>query len=1007
MSRFPVLRLSLLAAALLTVLDVPAGAASLSEFIPTGQTITPTATPGAHFQPLNPGLAVLPDFTAGQAVTTAVSPDGKTLLVLTSGYNREADGSGAGIPGASNEYVFVFDISSGLPVQKQALQLANTYVGLAFAPAGDAFYVTGGQDDSVYRFIQAAGVWSQSAVVQLNNGKGLGLTRGIPALGFPATLPAQAAGVAVSADGKTVAVANNANDSISLLDVASGKFLTFDLRPGKSDPAKVGVPGGEFPYWVSFKGNNTVYVSSVRDREVVVVSINGAPLAGAPSVTSRIALKGNPTKMILNHAQSRLMIASDNSDTVDIVDTASNQLVGSIDTTAPAGGVKVRRGSSPNSLALSPDEETLYVTNAGSNSVAVIELNDKQTGGKVDGLIPTGWYPNSVSVSADGKMLYVVNAKSNAGPAPEQCSNVRSGPTGDLPANDVVNAPGCPAALQNGSSNTYVLQLTKAGLLTLPVPTSRALDSLTNTVFANNGFGMELPEAAKSVVRGLQKNIQHVIYIVKENRTYDQVLGDVKTGNGDASIAQFPQAITPNQHAIASQFVLLDNFRTSGEVSMDGWQWSTAARSIDANDKSTPVNYAGRGLTYDSEGTSRGINVALPDLQSRAVGLSVGASNPFTGAKDPVTGQYALPFLLNYLNLFVPGLPSSPLSSLTDPDLLPGTANEVEMDGPGGEKAAGYIWNAALRAGKSVRNYGFFLDLTLENVPASLGGVSPQLRDPHAAGVVVASPTSTDLPLGTVTDPYFRGFDNNFPDFWRVREWAREFDQYDASNTLPQLELVRVMHDHMGNFGSAIDGINTPELQQADNDYAVGLIAQKVANSKNYAGNTLIFVLEDDSQDGPDHVDTHRSTAYIVGPYVKQGVTVSTEYTTVNMLRTIEDVLGLGHLNLHDEGALPMTDVFDLKQKTWSYKAVPSAYLYGTALAPLLPTAPVAAADIPKPTHTAAWWADKTRGMDFSVEDRIDADRFNRILWQGLKGDTPYPGDVAGKQAPRSQVLDD
>jgi DNA-binding beta-propeller fold protein YncE len=894
-----------------------------------------------------------------------------------------------------------------VPVQQQVLQVPNTYVGIAFAPAGNAFYVSGGDDDNVHAFANVAGVWTESgAPLRLGNGSGLGLTRGIPALGFPATLPAQAAGVAVSADGKTLAVANNANDSVSVIDVARGSVQTLDLRPGKNDPASRGVPGGEFPYWVSFKGNNSLYVSSLRDREIVVVSVNGAPLAGKAAVSQRIALKGNPGKMILNRAQTRLLIASDNSDTVDIVDTTRNVLVGSIDTTAPAGDVRVRRGSSPNSLALSPKEDTLYVTNAGSNSLAVIELNSSLTGGKVDGLIPTGWYPNSVSVSADGKMLYVVNGKSNAGPNPEQCSNVTSGPTGDSPANDVINAPGCPPALQNGSSNTYVLQLTKAGLLSLPVPNGRTLEGLTRTVGANNGFDLQLSDGEKSIIKGLQQRIQHVIYIVKENRTYDQILGDIKTGNGDASITQFPQSVTPNLHSIASNFVLLDNFRTSGEVSMDGWQWSTAARSNDTNDKSTSVNYAGRGLTYDSEGTSRGINTALPDLQSRAFGLSVGASNPFTGQTDPVTHQYALPFVLQYLNVFVPGLPSSPLSSLTDPDLLPGTANEVEMDGPNGEKAAGYIWNAALRANKTIRNYGFFLDLTLENVPATLGGVSAQLRDPHAAGVVVASPTSTDLPLGTVTDPYFRGFDNAFPDFYRYQEWSREFDQFVAGNNLPQLELVRVMHDHMGNFGDAIDGINTPELQQADNDYAVGLIVQKIASSP-YAANTLVFVLEDDSQDGPDHVDSHRSTAYIVGPYVKQQTTVSTRYTTVNMLRTIEDVLGLQHLNLHDDGARPMTDVFDLKRTSWSYQAKPSNYLYGTALAPLLPPAPVAAADIPKPTRTAAWWAEQTRGMDFSVEDRIDSDKFNRILWKGLKGDAPYPDRASSTGNVAKSDLDD
>ncbi|HEX4599045.1 MAG TPA: phosphoesterase, partial [Burkholderiaceae bacterium] len=750
--------------------------------------------------------------------------------------------------------------------------------------------------------------------------------------------------------------------SISVIDVASGAVKALDLRPGKIDSSKAGVPGGEFPYWVAFKGSQTLYVSSLRDREIVVVTLAGA----TPAVSARIALRGNPTKMIMNRRQTRLMIASENSDTVDIVDTTRQQLVGSIDVTSPGDAPRVRRGSSPNSLALSPDDETLYVTDAGSNAVAVIELNDDQTGGEMAGLIPTGWYPNSVSVSADGRMLYVVNAKSNAGPTPQQCTNVGAGP---------FFAAGCPPSLQNGSANQYVLQLTKAGLLTLPVPRERDLARLTQIVADNNGFDLELSLQEQATINGLRERIKHVIYIVKENRTYDGVLGDLPQGNGDPSIAEFPQAITPNFHAIASNFVLLDNFYCSGEVSMDGWQWSTAARSTDANDKSTPVNYAGRGLSYDSEGTSRDINVAFPDNAARAAALSEGAA---------VAGEPPLP-------LAIAAFSGAPLSSLADPDALPGTANEVGMDGPAGEPGAGYIWNAALRAGKTVRNYGFFLDLTLESVPPAIGGIGP-IRDPYSAKVPVAVATHPDL-IG-VTDPYFRGFDNVFPDFYRVQEWSREFDQFVAGNNLPQLELVRVMHDHMGNFDTAIDGVNTPETQQADNDYAVGLIVQKVANSP-YAADTLIFVLEDDSQDGPDHVDSNRSTGYIAGPYVKQGATVSTRYSTVNMIRTIEDVLGLQHLNLHDAGVKPMTDAFDLARSQWTYKAVPSSYLYGTGLAPLLPT-PTAALKVPAPTHTAAWWAQQTVGMDFRAEDRIDANAFNHLLWRGLMGDRPYPA-VKGK----------
>jgi hypothetical protein len=273
-----------------------------------------------------------------------------------------------------------------------------------------------------------------------------------------------------------------------------------------------------------------------------------------------------------------------------------------------------------------------------------------------------------------------------------------------------------------------VWQLTKAGLLTLPVPGVVELDRLTQVVASNDGVVRSERAAQAALMDALHDRIKHVIYIVKENRTYAQILGDLPAGNGDPSLTQFPQAITPNFHAIASQFVDLDNFYCSGEVSMDGWQWSTGARTADLNDKTTPINYAGRGLSYDSEGTTRDVNVAFGTSSERR-------------QHDPI----------------------NPL----DPDLLPGPRNEVELDGPDGEEGAGYIWNAALRAGKSVRNYGFLVDGTLYSAPASMGGI-PLVRDPFSAGVTVATAATADLlPL---TDPYFRGFDTAFPDFWRFKE---------------------------------------------------------------------------------------------------------------------------------------------------------------------------------------------------------------------------------------------
>ncbi len=253
------------------------------------------------------------------------------------------------------------------------------------------------------------------------------------------------------------------------------------------------------------------------------------------------------------------------------------------------------------------------------------------------------------------------------------------------------------------------------------------------------------------------------------------------------------------------------------------------------------------------------------------------------------------------------------------------------------------------------------------------------------------------------TDPYFRGYDNAYPDFYRELEWEREFNGFVANGQMPSLTLLRLPHDHTGSYSSALDGVNTPEIQMADNDYAVGRVAQAVANSP-YAADTLIFVVEDDAQDGPDHVDAHRSTAFVIGPYVKQNAVVSTHYTTVNMIRTITEVLGLDHLGLFDATQGPMTDVFDLNQSKWSFKAVASGLLANTQL-------PVPSGDIKtaafKPTHGMRYWALATRGMDFSVEDRLDAVAYNKLLWKGLMSGRAYPVRVGERAAPHRRDDDD
>jgi len=926
--------------------------------VSTGQLITPLAPLGSSFQALNPNLADNPSYTVGQAVTTAISPDEKTLLILTSGYNLVAftTGSNAGSENAtdSTEFVFVFDISKGIPVQKQAIPVADTYSGLAFNPNGQQFYVAGGDDDVVHIFGLKAGVWSEiQTPVALGHLAGTNIALGNYG-GLGLITPPMASGLAVTQNGQTIVVANYENDSISVLTQTSGTWARngeLDLRPGVISAAATGTAGGEFPYWVSIVGSTTAYITSIRDREVDVVNISGTP-----TLTARIPVSGNPNRSVLNKNQALLYVVQDNSDSVAVISTASNAVVGEFKVGAPAVcfdpffGHPSYNGANPNSLALSPDERTLYVTDGALNAVAVVDLDRVAGNSRITGLIPTGFYPNSVSVSADGKHLYIVNGKSANGPNPDYCY------AGVPIANGTT--PNCTA------SNQYDWQLTKAGFQVVPTPESFALGRLTQKVLENDNFMRSRPPEELVTMGELHKRIKHVIYIIKENRTYDQILGDLPVGNGDPAITQFGVATTPNLHALASNFVDFDNFFDVSEVSGDGWPWSTSARTTDTIEKEIPVNYANRGGDDNAEGTNRNINMGIGNFAART------AADPLGAVAGDTEGGAA--------------------------NLLPGTGDVAAPDSSEGGIGEGYIWNAVNKAGLSIRDYGMFIDLARYDLPAALAAVNiPEDPTPFQDNLQVSYSTSPFL--APLTDIYFRGFDNSFPDYYRFQEWNREFQQFDTNGSLPALSLVRFMHDHTGNFSTSIGGVNTPDLDEADNDYAVGLLVEAVANSKNYRENTLIFSIEDDSQDGGDHVDAHRSIAFIAGPYVKHGAVVSHFYNTVSMLRTIEDILGTPHLNQNDANALPMTDAFDLDQKKWSFTAVPSALLAGTTLP--IPASAFSASALShpaKPLHDSVWWANATKGMDFSVEDHLDSAKYNHLLWTGTMGDKPYPATRSG-----------
>jgi DNA-binding beta-propeller fold protein YncE len=898
----------------------PSGGAEPPQFTPTGQFITPRAAPGALFQPLNPGLAGDPGYTAGQASAVALSPDGRTLLVLTSGYNLYFDKSGERAPEMSKEYVFVFDVSGGKPVRRQVILVPNTFLGLAWDPSGARFFVSGGVDDCVYEYVSHADGFSPARTFKLGHGAGVGL----------AVRP-EAGALAVSADGRRLLVANVQNESVTLIDLASGELTEQDLRPGVIDPAKAGTPGGSFPRAVIWTSPTRAFVASERDREVIALDVSDRGL----TVAGRTRVRGQPVAFVARG--SRLYAALDNADRIAVLDARTGRLLGAFAAAlGPGAPPALARlgGAGTNGLALSGDGRTLYATNGGANDLAVIRLAPEPSASRVVGLIPTGWYPTAVAAGPDGRRLFVVNGKSNTGPVPEAC-RVNLGI-------DAHHDDACRAA------NQYVWQREKAGFLTLPAPSPASLAALTRQVAANNRYAARSHAGeGDETMAFLRAHIHHVIYIVKENRTYDQVLGDLAVGNGDPRLTIFGRAMTPNQHALARRFVDLDAFYDSGESSNTGWDWTTAARTNDWTEREAPVNYADRGLQYDQEGANRNVNVGYATSAERQ------RANPL---------------------------------SPSDPNVLPGARDVAAPDGPDDEEGRGYIWDSALRAGITLRNYGFFGDLT--RYQAATGKYQiPLEREPWKTGHTVLY---VDKPaLMPLTDPYYWGFNQALADYWRFKEWEREYDDFAAKGQAPALMLVRLAHDHTGSFAEGLDGINSVETELADNDYAVGLLIQKVAASP-FAKDTLIFIIEDDAQDGPDHVDAHRSIGFVVGPYVKQGAVVSQRYTTVNMVKTIEAVLGLQPMGLNDALAAPMADVFDPRQADWTFTAQVPAVLRTTQL-PLPPPTAAEAGCPAAPPRSSAYWAAAMAGQDFSSEDRLDTPRFNRALWRGLKGDAPYP----------------
>lgn len=950
----------------------PSARAQAGELTATGKAISPTAATGSVFEDITVeagGQAIY----LNHAVSIERSPDGRTLAILTTGNNLYYGKFGEPIPSFSKEYVVLYDITGAHPRRIQFLALPSSYFGLIWSPNSRTIFASNGEDDSITQFDREGGEFVQSRVIRLRH----------KTASFSVYLNPMAGALAINPAGTRLLVANLQNDSVSLINLERGLAISeADLRPGKRDPTKRGVPGGTYPSSVVWTSNSRAYVASGRDREIITLSMSSAQI----NVGSRLPVHGQPVALTSNAAGTRVYAALDNSDYVAVIDTKTNRVVEEFSVLAPES-VYLNRdelgGANSNGLALTPGGDFLLVTNGGQNALAVVRLGEKAKGpgrdrredvhqvrsreedeaehrptmeSEVVGLVPTGWYPTGVTTAKDGTAWYVINAKSDPGANADWCRQPRpdTGLCDSHAVGEMTFAPNGQGFLR--PLGKTLIQQQKAGLLSLPAPPQAELERLTRQVARNNQFDRpDKSTADKQLFDFLRSHIKHVIYVIKENRSYDQVLGDLPVGNGDPRLAVFGARITPNQHAIASQFVTLDNFLVSGEGSWTGWQWSVAGRTSDFAERNDVLGLGRHDHSFviAYAGIERKINTAYATSAERR--------------------RYD---------------PSSP----KDPDVLPGSRDVAELDGPHGAVGKGYIWDSALRAGLGVRNYGFFVTL-----PAN----APVEREPFVKGLAQAIPSNASLI--PYTDRYFRPWDFLVPDYWRLKEWKREFDGFVAAGRAPELMQIWLGSNHIGNFDKEIDRVNTPETQVADNDYAFGQLVEAVARSP-FADDTLIVSIEDDSWDGTDHVNAFRSPIFIAGPYVRRGQVVSTRYTTVNVVKTIEEILGIAPVSLNDAVAAPMSDVFDADAGiAWSFRAQVPNVLRTTGL-PLPPPDGTGQACIDSPRHSSAYWSKALSFMNYSEIDRGAFGAGNLELWRGLKGAEAYPGSRSGEDLSQNRA---
>jgi DNA-binding beta-propeller fold protein YncE len=731
----------------------------------------------------------------------AVSPSKKLFAVTNNG--------------VSTQTVQLFD--AGQSKLLDSVVLAKSWLGLAFSDDEKSLYVSGGNDNIIVRF-------------GINGGKLVPADTVVFGKPWPERI--SVAGIAADDSRHLVYAVTKENNSLYVADTRTGKVV------GKYEL------GGEGYTCLLSPDRSVLYISCWGCNRVVMFDTRKM------AFTSSVAVGDNPNDMCLSKNGRFLYVANANENSVSVIDLSKGAVTEVLSSALyPASPA----GSTTNSVALSEDEKTLYIANADNNCLAVFDVSVPGRS-KSLGFIPTGWYPTCVRVI--GKKLYVANGKGFSSMA---------NPDGPTPVVNQVEYQG--SGKKNVKKEQYIGSLFIGSLSIINQPDRKQLAVYSTAVFGNSPYRHERNyisegEAGNPIPMkvGDVSPIKHVFYIIKENRTYDQVLGDMPEGNGDTSLVLFGEKITPNHHAVAREFVLLDNFYVNGEVSADGHNWSLGGYATDYLEKNWPTSYGGRGGDYDSEGTRE-------------------------------------------------------------------LANNND----------GFIWDFCKRYGVTYRTYGEFADDYKPNIPVLKGHFCP----------------------------YYTSWDQKVRDTVRFNQWRHEFDSLVKTNSLPQLNTMRFINDHTEGMSKDRP---TPFAHVADNDLAVGMFIDYLSHSPVWK-ESVVFIVEDDAQNGPDHVDAHRSVALVAGGFVKKGFVDHTPYSTTSMLRTIELILGLPPMSQYDASSTPMWRCFNSTSDHGPYTARP------------------ANVDLNLKNLKENNWSVLSESLDFSREDRAPDDILNRILWAAVKGD--------------------